>query len=589
MLPPELPLRLPHLRYLDLSYNQLDSLPCSFGLFFHLDTLLLHHNRLHTLPDTFPRLVKLQKVDLSHNALRELPEDIGDMEQLQRLNLSHNKLKRLPLSLGKSPRLTLLLAPNNRLESPPQAVVNEGSADTLRFLRKQYLAFQDQSPPQPATPSNPFPRHRSNQLSSPVSNPHSAHMQYIQEQTQTTNTPSRIKTPLLPPLGSSSFDAFELRDRIVGLIYGAAIGDIVGLSTRWMTPDECLFHYGGDMLDLNDIVRDQHRMPWRQGDWTSNFDIFMLVLESLITWAGVVDELDFAKHLSSWSKHGFPELGDSSGIITSSTISQVVADTSFTSDPHGVAAAVLHRSTAMTNGLAGGRSDADGQEKLTPAVPSAASLESMCNTMGPVRVEEASSCSQFGADSGAVIRSAVLGIPSFHDLDEVQENSVRICRATHADPRCVASCVFVSLLVASLLQGSPQEDADWSSVMERAEQRALTFVSEPLHREQFIKHLHIHSFSQLNAREQGEMSHTFKPMAAAVLACHWQGTFGDFLTQLSGEGGDSHSLGCVGGAVMGLRTGYKRLAPTWVQGLPAKQRTWLNLRVNQLLDMMGLP
>ena len=64
-LPPELPLRLPHLRYLDLSYNQLEHLPCSFGLLFHLQTLLVQHNRLRSLPATFTRLVKLEKVPRS--------------------------------------------------------------------------------------------------------------------------------------------------------------------------------------------------------------------------------------------------------------------------------------------------------------------------------------------------------------------------------------------------------------------------------------------------------------------------------------------------------------------------------------------
>lgn len=71
-------------------------------------------------------------------------------------------------------------------------------------------------PPKPVVSVNEFPRRRSNQLHSPVSNPHSAHMQYIQEQTYTTNTPSRIKTPLMPPLEASSYDAIELRDRILG-------------------------------------------------------------------------------------------------------------------------------------------------------------------------------------------------------------------------------------------------------------------------------------------------------------------------------------------------------------------------------------
>ncbi|XP_076448469.1 uncharacterized protein LOC143285132 [Babylonia areolata] len=604
-LPPELPLRLPHLRYLDLSHNQLDSLPCSFGLFFHLDTLLLQHNRLQALPHTFTRLVKLEKVDLSHNTLRELPEDLGEMERLQRLNVSHNKLRHLPLSLGNSPQLHLLLAEHNRLDSPPQSVCDEGSASTLTYLRKQFQAHRDQNPPRPATPLNEFPRHRSNQPHSPVSNPQSAHLQYIQEQTHTTNTPTRIKTPLMPPLGSSSFDALELRDRIVGLIFGAALGDIVGLSTRWMTPDETVFHYGSAMLDFTRIVQDQHRLPWRQGDWTSNFDIFMLVLDSLINWAGVVDELDFAKRLSAWSERGFPELGDSAGILTSSTISQVVVDKNFTSDPHGTATSVLQQQqqqpSAMRNGTAVVDVSNGGRPRGTWSGGVPASLESTCNTVGPVRVEEPSSCTRFGTDNGAIIRSAVLGIPSFHDLDEVQENSVRICRATHADPCCVASCVFISLLVASLLQGSPQADAaDWDRVMEPAKQRALSFLSDPLHREQFIKHLSICSLSQLNVREKGEMSHTFKPLGAVMLALRWEGQtpapgpgsgafFSDFLWQLSREGGDSSSNCCVGGAIAGLLTGYRRLPRVWLQGLRAKQLSWLNLRVNHLLDMMGLP
>lgn len=39
----------------------------------------------------------------------------------------------------------------------------------------------------------------------------------------------------------------------------------------------------------------------------------MLILENIIHWAGVVDELEFAKSILNWCKHGFPELGDTVG------------------------------------------------------------------------------------------------------------------------------------------------------------------------------------------------------------------------------------------------------------------------------------
>ena len=46
----------------------------------------------------------------------------------------------------------------------------------------------------------------------------------------------------------------------------------------------------------------------------------------------------------------------------------------------------------------------------------------------------------------------VAGIPHFYNLTEVENNAVRICRASHGDPRCVASSVTLAVLVALILQ-----------------------------------------------------------------------------------------------------------------------------------------
>lgn len=62
---------------------------------------------------------------------------------------------------------------------------------------------------------------------------------------------------------------------MTGLIYGAAIGDAIGLATRGMTVDQALFHYGTTDIQYSDIVVDDHRVRWRPGDWTSNFDLFV--------------------------------------------------------------------------------------------------------------------------------------------------------------------------------------------------------------------------------------------------------------------------------------------------------------------------
>ena len=59
-----------------------------------------------------------------------------------------------------------------------------------------------------------------------------------------------------------------------GLIYGVIVGDAVGIATSQMDQDECLFHYGRDKtLEYDVIIRDEHRVQWRPGDWTVHGDM----------------------------------------------------------------------------------------------------------------------------------------------------------------------------------------------------------------------------------------------------------------------------------------------------------------------------
>lgn len=56
------------------------------------------------------------------------------------------------------------------------------------------------------------------------------------------------------------------------------------------------------------------------------------------------------------------------------------------------------------------------------------------------------------------MRTSVLGIPQFYDLDAVAKNTKEICTVTHADPRCSASCIAVTVAIALMLQGETDLD-----------------------------------------------------------------------------------------------------------------------------------
>ncbi|XP_071961495.1 uncharacterized protein [Antedon mediterranea] len=548
-IPPEIPLRLPHLNTLNLSHNRLTSLPDSFALLFHLKSVLLHHNQLQNLPKTFIHLVKLQKLDLSFNNLLTLPENIGQMESLTKLNVSDNQLHRIPISLGGPNKMKVLLALNNQCLLPPQTVCNEGSEALLNFIR---LQFHNGNLPKVLLPGNIFPRVRGDVLNSSVGNPHSARAQYLQEQTQTTNTTSRIRTPLRPTLGATTLDADELRDKIIGLMYGAAIGDALGLCTENLTQDECQFYYEEDDLIYKNSINDKHRLQWDKGDWTADFDQMVLLLDSILHWAGVVDELDFAKRLFLWSKHGFPDLGDTKGYEEfSNSVAKAVHHKEFTKKPHDVSQEIWQKAF-----------DEDDPE----------------------------SCDHL-ADNGALVRTALLGIPHFHDLKEVSSNAIRICKATHFDPRCRASCVIVSALIASILQNShplsnkKHLDAMISGAVDLGKEQ----LKSSNHKKQLANYCSKQSVEQVVNCDQNKPSLTFKPVGVTLAALRSQLDFKTALSKIIMLGADSNSNACVTGAVLGCMYGYHALPKEWVQDLQQKNSKWLDVKINAFLDLMALP
>ncbi|XP_054718056.1 uncharacterized protein LOC129227505 [Uloborus diversus] len=553
-LPAELPLRLPHLSFMNLSYNKISSLPDSIGLLFHLKELLLAHNCLKSIPLNLTRLVKLQKIDLSYNNLEELPETIGEMESLKKLNVANNNLTYLPKSLGFSDTIESLLAGSNYCESqPPQHVCDSGSAQTIKFL-KQLASGKVLTKIEKKI--NVFPRVHGNVVQTSIPNADSARAQYVQAQTETMNTASRIRTPLLPPYDATQLHPGELRDRIIGLIYGAVIGDALGVATEFLSADECRFHYEKENLTFVDIIRDEHRVHWAKGTWTSNSDQMLLVLDSLLQWAGVVDELEFAKHLILWKKNGIPEIEKKETYILSSTINLVLQVEDYNQNPHKVAKEI-HKKCLF------GQANGTNTETKSPSF----------------------------VDSGSLSRAIILGVPRFYDLSEVISNSTRICLATHHDHSSVGASVTLSVIIALMLQGkfSLEDPLGVEELINAAVQHGVNHIAEESVAADFARHCSVQDFSCIEASEKEKACHPFTSLAAAFVALRQKSDFKTVLSNLLMLGGYSSMNGCISGSLLGCKCGYSNIPKQWIDGLDTKSRNWLNCKINALLDMMGLP
>ena len=84
---------------------------------------------------------RVQRLNLSRLGLTQLPTELGQLSHLQVLLLARNSLTQLPAELGQLSQLTYLdLSNNPKLQSPPPAVVAEGTQAILAYLR----ALQEQ-------------------------------------------------------------------------------------------------------------------------------------------------------------------------------------------------------------------------------------------------------------------------------------------------------------------------------------------------------------------------------------------------------------------------------------------------------------
>uniref|UniRef100_A0A8C4VZ10 Leucine rich repeats and calponin homology domain containing 1 n=1 Tax=Gopherus evgoodei TaxID=1825980 RepID=A0A8C4VZ10_9SAUR len=155
---PDAIVNLQMLTYLNLSRNQLSSLPaCLCGL--PLKVLIASNNRLGSLPEEIGQLKQLMELDVSCNEITALPQQIGQLKSLRELNIRRNYLKVLPQELIELPlvkfdfscnkvlvipicfrkmlQLQVLLLENNPLQSPPAQICIKGKVHIFKYLSIQ--------------------------------------------------------------------------------------------------------------------------------------------------------------------------------------------------------------------------------------------------------------------------------------------------------------------------------------------------------------------------------------------------------------------------------------------------------------------
>lgn len=177
---------------------------------------------------------------------------------------------------------------------------------------------------------------------------------------------------------------------ISGCLWGQAIGDALGLCTEFMSSDEIKRNYPESLSVYKQIIQDCHRKRWSRGDWTDDTDMMLCIANAIIKDKGINPDT-VAHNFRLW----------------------------FNGKPMGIG---LHTYNVL-------------------------SLKDY--EYDPIRASELiwELSNRESASNGGVMRTSVVGL---WEMDVVK-NAENICRLTHADPRCIGSCVIISKVINQLV------------------------------------------------------------------------------------------------------------------------------------------
>ena len=131
------------LEILDLSNNQLTTLPAEIAQLTKLKILFASNNQFVTLPEVLGQCPNLEMVGFKSNQINQVPEKSLPVK-LRWLILTDNRLEVLPDSLGERPRLQKLALAGNCLTELPQTMSQCHNLELVRISANRLTACPEQ-------------------------------------------------------------------------------------------------------------------------------------------------------------------------------------------------------------------------------------------------------------------------------------------------------------------------------------------------------------------------------------------------------------------------------------------------------------
>eukprot|EP01121_Diplochlamys_sp_Union-15-3_P010056 TRINITY_DN2781_c0_g1_i6.p1 TRINITY_DN2781_c0_g1~~TRINITY_DN2781_c0_g1_i6.p1 ORF type:complete len:141 (-),score=26.63 TRINITY_DN2781_c0_g1_i6:52-474(-) len=138
------------------------------------------------------------------------------------------------------------------------------------------------------------------------------------------------------------------------------------------------------------------------------------------------------------------------------------------------------------------------------------------------------------------MRTSILGVPMFHDINVIVKHTTDLAKVTHADDRCIASSIAVTVGIALILQGS--YDLESVSGIEKLCADVYDVAAKNIRdvSKEELKHtITKATLYDLHLDEGEKIGYTFKTLGSGFWALRATSDFKKALTAITMEAGDA--------------------------------------------------
>lgn len=318
---------------------------------------------------------------------------------------------------------------------------------------------------------------------------------------------------------SLALTELELKDRLLGAIFGAALGDAYGVAAKDSSPEVLKARSLG-------FPRKEPVKGYPLNDFGASTDLAVILMRTFTSSrrSGVLaPESDFAGRLIKWIQGGFAELGDTQGLGCGVFTRQVASLEDFAAAPFAAA------------GRAG-------------ALP----------------------------DGAAVARAAPCAF-----MPEPERWAELACRITHADPRSSAACTAHTLLVKAMAEWRPSTVFPMKAVKAALEGGLARLGGDAAAAQEFLGWARAsRQLAAVGLSAPRGQEFVYRALACSVWAARQlraadsrekkrdAALFGELVAAAALEGGAADQNCAIVGAVAGAAVGFAGLPADWVKALP---------------------